>query len=61
LELLENRTGIIITHRIAIASLADRIILLDDGEITEEGTNEELMAMNGEYCTMFEAQAGLYK
>lgn len=61
LELLKNRTGIIITHRIGAASLADRILLLENGQIAEEGTHAELMGKQGKYFTMFEAQASMYK
>ena len=60
-ELLKNSTGIIITHRIGIAALADRIILLENGQVIEEGTHVELMNKNGRYCKMFETQATMYK
>lgn len=59
--LLKNCTGIIITHRIGIASLADRIVLLENGQIAEEGTHAQLMDKRGQYFTMFEAQATMYK
>ena len=61
MELLKGSTGIIITHRIGIASLADRIVLLDNGRISEEGTHEELMDKHGKYYAMFEAQANIYR
>jgi ATP-binding cassette subfamily B protein len=61
MELLKDSTGIIITHRIGIASLADRIVLLDNGQISEEGTHDELMEKHGQYRTMYEMQANMYK
>lgn len=60
-ELLKNSTGIIITHRIGIAALADRIVVLENGQIIEEGTHAELMNKHGRYCKMFETQATMYK
>ncbi|MCM1244752.1 MAG: ABC transporter ATP-binding protein/permease [Roseburia sp.] len=59
MQLLTNSTGIIITHRIGIAAIADRIVLLKNGQIEEEGTHEELMQKNGEYRMMFETQASM--
>lgn len=61
LELLNDKTGIIITHRLGIASLADRIILMDKGEIVEEGTHDELMKTEGQYKKMYLAQANMYR
>lgn len=61
LELLSDKTGIIITHRIGIASLADRVILMDKGKILEEGTHEELMKTDGQYKKMYLTQANMYK
>lgn len=61
IELLKNNTGIIITHRIGIASLADRIVLLENGRIIEEGSHAELMEKHGQYYTLFESQANMYK
>lgn len=61
LELLNDKTGIIITHRIGIASLADRIILMDNGEIVEEGTHDKLIKTEGQYKKMYLTQANMYK
>lgn len=60
IELLDNCTGIIITHRLGIAAVADRIILLDKGQIIEDGTHDELMKKHGFYSTLFETQTSLY-
>jgi len=54
---LANKTAIIITHRIYGLLAFDKIIVLDDGKITEEGTHEELLAMKGYYFDLFEKQS----
>ncbi len=53
---LENKTGIIITHRIFSLFKFDKIIVMDEGRIAEEGTHEELMLKNGLYKEMFGRQ-----
>lgn len=60
LNIANSRTTVIITHRIGAARLADRIIVLESGQICEEGTHEELMNKNGKYCTMFLEQSKWY-
>ncbi len=60
LEATENKTVIFISHRLSTTRLADRIILLDNGEIVEQGTHEELLQMNGKYAQMWKVQAGQY-
>lgn len=56
-----NKTVIIISHRFSTVRNADRIIVLDDGTIVEEGTHKELMALNGKYANAFKLQAEGYK
>ena len=49
-ELREGQTTLLVSHRVSTAKHSDRIIVLDNGEIIEEGTHEELIALNGLYC-----------
>ncbi len=56
----EGRSLVFISHRLASAVLADRIYLLDDGEIIESGSHAELLAKGGKYAEMFRLQAENY-
>ncbi|NMM55478.1 ABC transporter ATP-binding protein [Paenibacillus aquistagni] len=60
-DVSENKTAVIVTHRLGSAKIADRIIVLDDGQIIEEGTHEALMRLNGKYAYMFNEQAKWYE
>ncbi len=53
---MQNRTSVIISHRVSSAKLADRIIMLDDGLIVEQGTHDELMEKEGAYKELYEKQ-----
>jgi ABC-type multidrug transport system fused ATPase/permease subunit len=55
-ELLENRTTFIITQRLSSIKKADYIIVLEDGEIREEGSHEKLMELNGIYRRLYDTQ-----
>lgn len=55
-DMLTDQTIIIVAHRISTIMHADHIIVLDDGEIIEQGTHNELLAMNGFYARLFEKQ-----
>ncbi|NMA17163.1 MAG: ABC transporter ATP-binding protein [Clostridiaceae bacterium] len=57
----QGKTSIFISHRLASTRFCDRIILLENGEILEEGTHQELMKNKGAYFTMFEAQSAYYQ
>lgn len=57
---IENRTSVLISHRIGFARLADKIFVLQNGRLIEAGTHEELMALQGTYHEMFQNQAGWY-
>ena len=56
----ESRTTLVISHRLGVARLCDRILVLDEGQLIEDGTHEELLAMNGLYAEMWNAQASWY-
>ena len=56
-----GRTAIIVTHRLASARLADRILVLAGGRVVEDGTHERLLAGRGLYHRMFTAQAAWYR
>ena len=56
----ESRTTLVISHRLGVARLCDRILVLDEGQLVEDGTHEELLAMGGLYTEMWDAQASWY-
>tara|TARA_B100001094_G_scaffold113829_1_gene109850 strand:+ start:1230 stop:3056 length:1827 start_codon:yes stop_codon:yes gene_type:complete len=55
----QDRTAVIIAHRLSTIRNADRILVLDDGEIIEDGTHENLVALNGVYSRMWAVQTGV--
>ena len=52
-ELAKGRTTIVIAHRLSTVKDADRIVVIEDGLIVEEGSHEELLAKNGEYAKLY--------
>ena len=56
-----DRTVIFISHRLSTTRFADRIFLFAGGELTEQGSHEELMALKGRYAEMFDMQAEKYR
>ena len=56
-----DKISIFISHRLSSATIADRVIVLSNGSIAEEGTHTELMEMNGIYADMFSKQAENYR
>lgn len=57
---ISDRTAILISHRVGFARLADRIIVMEDGNLAEVGSHDELMKMNGVYAELFYQQAKWY-
>ncbi|WP_297336581.1 ABC transporter ATP-binding protein [Algoriphagus sp.] len=55
-NIMQERTSIIISHRVSSAKLADHIIVLDDGKIIEQGNHESLMTQKGVYAELYEKQ-----
>ena len=60
-NLAKNKTVIFITHRLSSTGFCDRIVFLDQGEIIETGTHDELIAKNGNYAQLFKLQAQYYE
>lgn len=60
-EMTEGRTSIFISHRLASTRFCDRILLLQEGSIAEEGTHEQLLALGGHYANLFEVQSRYYQ
>jgi ATP-binding cassette subfamily B protein len=59
-ELTEGKMTVLISHRFSTVKIADRILLLENGKICEDGTHDELMALNGSYANMYKLQAEKY-
>jgi ATP-binding cassette subfamily B protein len=60
-EIVKGRTSVLISHRFTNVNLADRIIVLDKGEVAETGTHEELMKKGGMYFRMYTKQSSRFK
>src|SRR5947208_15806764 len=60
-ELTAGKMALFISHRFSTVRMADRIVVLDNGKIVEEGTHEKLTGIGGRYAEMFELQAANYR
>ena len=54
--IMQDKTTIIISHRVSSAKLADKVLVIDDGEIVEKGTHDSLLTKNGVYRELYEKQ-----
>jgi len=55
-RLLQNRTSVVIAHRLSTVRNADQVHVIDGGRIVEEGTHTELLALKGLYAQLYERQ-----
>ena len=60
-ELTRGKTAVLISHRFSTVRMADRILVLDKGELLEIGSHEELLAKGGRYAELFNLQAMGYQ
>jgi ATP-binding cassette, subfamily B, bacterial len=60
-ELTQGRMAVLISHRFSTVRMADRILVLRGGELAEQGTHEELLALGGLYSELFQLQAAGYR
>jgi len=60
-ELTKGRMAVLISHRFSTVRMADRILVLEGGQIREHGTHEQLVALGGRYAELFELQAAGYR
>lgn len=59
-HLSEGKTSVTISHRLSNTTLADKILVIDDGHIIEQGSHSELLKKNGKYAKLFNLQASKY-
>lgn len=59
--LRKGKTSIFVSHRLSSATSADKVVVLEEGQVVEEGTHDELMALHGKYHKLFSTQAARYQ
>jgi ATP-binding cassette subfamily B protein len=60
-DLSVGKTAILISHRFSTVRMADRILILENGQVVEAGSHEQLVASGGRYAELFELQASGYR
>ncbi len=60
-ELTRGRTALFISHRLSTVKMADRIVVIENGNVSEQGTHEQLIKDGGRYAELFEMQAANYR
>ena len=60
-QISSQKTTVFVSHRLASTSFCDRILLIENGRICEEGNHNELLKQNGKYSMLFEMQAKYYR
>ena len=60
-ELIEGKSAVLISHRFSTVRMADRILFLEQGQLLELGSHQELLAQNGKYAELFHLQAKGYQ
>ena len=60
LNTMQDKTILIITHRLSTVKHVDKIYFMENGQIIEEGTHAELLGLNGKYAEMYSVQAKQY-
>ncbi|MBQ9438035.1 MAG: ABC transporter ATP-binding protein [Lachnospiraceae bacterium] len=60
-NLMRGRTSIVVAHRLSTVASLDRIIVIKDGKVFEDGSHEELLRLGGEYATLWNRQSGMGK
>jgi ATP-binding cassette subfamily B protein len=61
LELTRGLTTVLISHRFSTVRRADRIVVLEDGRVIEDGTHGQLLALDGRYAELFHLQAARFQ
>ena len=60
-NLMQGRTSLVVAHRLSTVASLDRIVVLSEGKIVEDGTHAELVAKNGDYAHLWNRQTGAYE